>query len=680
MVAPHYRGALALMAAAVVATACTNNGTEPDNRPSAVAIVSGNDQVGLVGQALTSPLIVKVTRNSAPAPGVTVNFAVASGTATVAPAAATTDTSGQAMTHVTLGGTAGNVSITATVGGTQLVATFTATVGTGTVTLACSSSAPTTPAAGSVLPSVSGTGICLGGGTAGAEYALVAFYGNPDSSLVQNFTVTGQGASPVATPNLVPSFNIARARSLGGKAPHDLRDAFDAALRDRARRDLTPLMPAARQRMNQRQRLAASFNVIPPNPTVGSFVTLNAQALQACSQINNRTGRVAAVSTKAIVVADTGNPAGGFTDAEYAGFAAMFDTLISPLDIANFGAPSDIDNNGKVVMFFTKEVNALTSRTATGVVGGFFFERDLFPLQDDNTLQLPGCAGSNVAEMFYLLVPDPDGLVSKAHTKADVADLTPGTIVHEFQHLINAGRRLYVNNADTFEDTWLNEGLSHVAEELLYYRVAGFAPRQNIDSTKFTTQAAVNAFNSYQADNTARYEIFLEKPNLTSVYGSGDELETRGATWNLLRYLADHRGTSDGDVWMQLANSQTAGQRNLRNVFGADYLTQIGNWAISVLADDVPGVTDARFLEQSWNMRGIFPRLCANSGCTTRLGKYPLAVIPLAQATPASVTVNAGGAAYLRFSVAGGSQASIDWSANGLPVSGLMSFTVVRTK
>jgi len=643
-----------------------------------VAIVSGNDQVGLVGQALSGPLVVKVTANSAPVTGATVNFAVTAGTATLSPSASTTDGTGQAKTQVTLGNSPGNVTITATVANTALIATFTATVGSSTVTLACSSSSPTTPAAGAVLPGVNGTGICLGGGTAGAEYALVAFYGNPDSSSIQNFTVTGKGASAVATPTIVPSFNIAPSQPLIAEGPGELRASFDAALRNRARRELTPIMPAARQRM--RQRSAASFSVIPSDPAIGSFVTLNTQALNACSALKNRTGRVAAVTSKAIVVADTTNPTGGFTDAEYAGFGAMFDSLISPLDIAAFGTPTDIDGNTKVVMFFTKEVNALTPRTADGVVGGFFFERDLFPLQDDNTLRLPGCAGSNVAEMFYLLVPDPDGIVSKAHTKAAVAELTPGTIVHEFQHLINAGRRLYVNDADSFEDTWLNEGLSHIAEELLYYHVARLAPRQNIGSSVFTNQAAVDAFNFYQADNNARFEIFIGKPNQTSVYGTGDELETRGATWNLLRYLADHRGSADGDVWSQLVNTKFAGRANLAQVFGANYLTQIRDWATSVLADDVPGVTDARFLEQSWNMRSIFPNLCANSSCTSRLGKYPLTVVPLAEGSPAILSVNAGGAAYLRFSVAANGQASIDWSGNGLPVSGLMSFTVVRTK
>ena len=39
-----------------------------------------------------------------------------------------------------------------------------------------------------------------------------------------------------------------------------------------------------------------------------------------------------------------------------------------------------------------------------------------------------------------------------------------GTIVHEFQHLINASRRLYENDAVEFEDVWLNEGLATYME------------------------------------------------------------------------------------------------------------------------------------------------------------------------------------------------------------------------
>jgi len=97
-----------------------------------------------------------------------------------------------------------------------------------------------------------------------------------------------------------------------------------------------------------------------------------------------------------------------------------------------------------------------------------------------------------------------------------------------------------------------------------------------------------------------------------------------------------------------------------------------------VFTDDVPGVTDARFLESSWNMRSLFPVLV--NSANQPLGRYPLAVVPVSDAAPANVTLFAGGAAYLRFSVPANGQASIDWSASGLPVSPLMQFTLVRTK
>jgi hypothetical protein len=383
------------------------------------------------------------------------------------------------------------------------------------------------------------------------------------------------------------------------------------------------------------------------------------------------------VSNTAIVAADTANPANGFTDAEYASFATVFDTLVGPLDIQAFGQPTDIDKNGKIIIFFTKEVNKLTPRGSPGFVGGFFYERDLFPTTD--TPEFEGCAGSNVAEMYYSLVPDPAGTFSDIRKKTDVLNVTPATLAHEFQHLINAGRRLYVNDANDFEEVWLNEGLSHIAEELLYYRVAHLAPRQNIGITEIKKDAAsVNAFNNYQGDNFGRFEIFLGKPSQTSVYADNDSLETRGATWHLLRYLADHRGSSDADTWSQLVNTTLIGKENLSHVFGSTYMTQIRDWATTVFSDDVAGVTDTRFLEPSWNMRNIFPALVNSSG--QALNKYPLAVVPLGDATPANVSVQAGGAAFIRFFVPAGSQASIDWSAGGLPVTPLMQFTVVRSK
>ena len=167
-----------------------------------------------------------------------------------------------------------------------------------------------------------------------------------------------------------------------------------------------------------------------------------------------------------------------------------------------------------------------------------------------------------------------------------------GTLVHEYQHLINAARRIYINNANDFEEVWLNEGLSHTAEELLYYRASGLTPRQNIDATSIrSSQQRVDAANAYQIDNLDRYAIFLGNPAANSPYADNDSLATRGATWGFLRYAADHQGTSDGTVWRQLVNSTTSGLANLTNVFGGTILNEFRDWSISVYTDDLTATT-----------------------------------------------------------------------------------------
>ena len=181
-----------------------------------------------------------------------------------------------------------------------------------------------------------------------------------------------------------------------------------------------------------------------------------------------------AVTNKAIVVADTGNPAGGFTDAEYQSIGVTFDTLVDPVDRAAFGdAERHRRQRPRDHVLHARRQRAHPPG-ALGVTLGFFFPRDLFP-----KTAAPGpCAGSNVAEMFYLLVPDTGGVVNgNKRSKSLVLTLTNGTVAHEYQHLINASRRMYVNGVGpAFEEPWLDEGLAHVAEELNFFRSANRSP------------------------------------------------------------------------------------------------------------------------------------------------------------------------------------------------------------
>jgi uncharacterized repeat protein (TIGR01451 family) len=85
--------------------------------PATLALVSGDNQTGTVGQPLAAPLVVKVTdATNRPVPNVQVTFSVLAGGGTVAQSPVSTNTQGLASTTLTLGQTAGPNSVTATAG------------------------------------------------------------------------------------------------------------------------------------------------------------------------------------------------------------------------------------------------------------------------------------------------------------------------------------------------------------------------------------------------------------------------------------------------------------------------------------------------------------------------------------------------------------------------------------
>ena len=181
--------------------------------------------------------------------------------------------------------------------------------------------------------------------------------------------------------------------------------------------------------------------------------------------------------------------------------------------------------------------------------------------------------------------------ISDARSKQDVLDVTPGTLAHEYQHLINAGRRIYVNNADDFEEVWLNEGLSHIAEELLYYqrRAASrrgrtstsnaFGDRRRRSTRSTTTQATTSAATRSSSASRRRRRCTATTTRWRRA--------ARPGTAALSRRSSRH---ADGDTWTQLVNTHDDGQHESAHVFGATYMTQIRDWATSVFTDDVTGV------------------------------------------------------------------------------------------
>jgi hypothetical protein len=256
-------------------------------------------------------------------------------------------------------------------------------------------------------------------------------------------------------------------------------------------------------------------------------------------------------------------------------------------------------------------------------------------------------------------------------SKTFVSSITIATVAHELEHLINASRRVYVNQtADPFETTWLDEGLAHVAEELLFYARSGLAPRQDLDATRLRSTPTISAaFGDAGIDNFDRLSLFLEAPTRNSPYADNDSLETRGATWAFLRYAADRTAaTAQETVWRRLVNSSTTGMANLQQVFGTDLTALFRDWATTLLMDDVPGA-DARYQFPSWNLRSV---LAALDGA----GAYPLMTTLLTGGASTTASITGGGAAYTRFAVGAGKTASITWEA--LPPTVTLSLVRLR--
>ena len=505
------------------------------------------------------------------------------------------------------------------------------------------------------------------GGATGGRYIAVVTNLSLDSIGSAAYSLRASGISSAPSQALFARSPIAElSAAIAASPPRD--EAFEDGLRTRERRELTPRFAMARH-WN-----AARVPALPSTPVVGGLVTINVNAKDACANPIYHVARVVAIGTKALVLADTLNPKNGFTTADYQRYAARFDTLVYPLDVTAFGTPTDIDNNGRIAIVFTRAVNELTERNSLSFVGGLTFSRDLFP--QAGTARTQPCPTSNEGEYFYLLAPDPTGSINgNRRTTGFVDSNTTAVIAHEFVHLINASRKLYVNTgAPQFERKWLDEGLAHMAEELLFYRESGLSPRSNLDYTALALTARTRA--AYAADmaaNASRYHEYLTDAPKSSPYQSGDSLSTRGGAWSLLRYLADRTSSSDGTVWSRLVDNTNVGTANLESVFGRDFGNMLRDWTVSHAVDGTPGVP-VELQQPSWNWHSVF----AGAGSFPLL--YPLPVTAMDGAQSYTGTAIAGGSAYYQFEVPANGTATLTLGGQSGAAGSNLQLVIVRTQ
>jgi hypothetical protein len=293
--------------------------------------------------------------------------------------------------------------------------------------------------------------------------------------------------------------------------------------------------------------------------------------------------------------------------------AAVFDTLLYPADTQAFGPETDVDHNGVVLVLMTGKVNSLVANPCTtGFVAGYFYGGDLLP-----PASFPN---GNYAEIFYSIVPDPNGTLSCPHTATGVNHSVPGTFIHEFQHMISWGRHV-VNGNGFPEELWLNEGLSHYAEEL------GSRLYVPADSTTFCYFIAGNLYNSGQ---------YFTKPDssfLVDTAGIGG-LANRGAYWLFVRYVVDQFSAdtsipSNDAFTRTLEDPMRTGASNLAHATATSFSTLLGRWALANYVSDLPGFTAPSQLQYAkWRFRSDYPtianRCAVNANFTGIPGAYPL--------------------------------------------------------
>lgn len=410
--------------------------------------------------------------------------------------------------------------------------------------------------------------------------------------------------------------------------------ATELRLRDQERDLLDALRPGLREVEAARQAELSQGVAPAVSPAVaseGDLITIRVPNLNSSNLCTTGYKEISAqvkrVGQRVVIAQDVASPANGFTDADFTAIAAEFDDLIYPTDTLYFGRETDRNNDGHITILYTPEVNRASPAGAVGFVAGFFWGGDLVKKSEYETLGR-SCPQTNEQEIFYMLVPDPSGTINgNVRQVSLVRQNTRGTISHEFQHMINQGLRLFNPAVEASETGWLDEGLSHFAEEVVGRALHGFSDFQALTYSDVNpTPGAADDYNAYFRQNLGRLRNWMERPDTSSPTSNlaRSQLAPRGAAWMFLRYAADHHGGNNLKAFLRnvVAGPGIGLQNLLQHANGAQYDDLLSGWLVSQFTDgvNIPNLP-AKYRMKSWAVRNVMAEF--NSGL------FPLLVTPL---------------------------------------------------
>jgi hypothetical protein len=275
---------------------------------------------------------------------------------------------------------------------------------------------------------------------------------------------------------------------------------------------------------------------------------------------------------------------GNFTQGDFDDMGTFFDTQGYPSDTLYFGRESDVDGNGKVIVLVSGIINGLAATDAawdsTYYIGGFFLPVDLF---EAGTSHVPE-GTTNEAEIFYTLAADPSGqyLPPVSFPRTRTVEENKQTLVHEFQHLISFSYRIFNFGLNAGQQTWLEEGMAHMAEDLV----------------------------GRNDGNVERANDYLADPDTVSLEDDRAPIEQRGGIYLFLRYLGDRFGEG---IYKRILQSSCAGRSCIENITGENFYDTFADFMATLYLSGRGITSDPRYNFVSIDL-GDFRSLKVGSG------------------------------------------------------------------
>jgi len=334
---------------------------------------------------------------------------------------------------------------------------------------------------------------------------------------------------------------------------------------------------------------------LAPPPTLGSERRFSVCKNLSCTAFDSVDAVAKFVGTKAAVYIDKIVPtADSLTQADFDDLGRAFDLYHYPIGSNAFGAESDLDANGVIIILLTDAVNTLTPDCTNGRVLGFFWGGDLLTV-----------AGSNRGEIFYGMVPAPATPQCTAASRKQTVDRLKPTMLHELQHMISYNQHVLARSGPS-EQFWLNEALSHYAEELGGRLIPNAeCPGFSSCRSQYTSGNLFNAYD-YLRDTEANFLVFPSS--------SSGTLKERGSGWLFLSWLADQFGTdaTGSNLTRALVGTNLTGAANVQAATGQAFAPLVADWFLGVYVDDLAGFTPAsrRLTYSNWGFRAVFLANC----------------------------------------------------------------------